>query len=477
MEASEPSPATVLAVFDKLAPPGTPMTTSEIATEFDCRPETIATRLQTLVAGETLALKTVGDQEVWWRLQRDAVACSQDRPPTSHATQTVEPTVPIFELLDTTDIGIFILDSEFSVVWCNAAIEQFFGLDRTAILGADKSTLIQREVKQTVADPDSFLTTVLATYADNTFVETFECHVTAGEGRAERWLEHRSKPISSGPYAGGRVELYYDITERKQREQTAEHHRQQLAELNNINAVIQGIINVVIDQSTREEIEEIVCRRLAESESYEFAWIGDVDLYSQQVTLRTEAGVEGYLDDVELSADPEERGGQGPAGRAIRTKQMQVTQDVLANPDFEPWQEYAARYGYRSMAAIPIVYGGTLYGVLGVYADRPKAFDGEVGTVIAQLGEIVGHAIAATERKQALMSPEITEIQFVVPDVLTDIDGQSTEKGTIGIDRTVPIGNSTFLEYGEIDRDALPLLDTLVEQLLSFRGSQSCRPR
>jgi PAS domain S-box-containing protein len=575
------------------------VTTAEVATEFDCRRETIATTLQTLVDEGVLESKTVGKQEdVWWHPPRETMppplSASQDHPSTAQPTESAPDTKTIFELLDTTDIGIFILDSEFNVVWCNTAIERFFGLDRNTVIGHDKRTLIHREIQGTVDDPDSFVETVLATYDDNTFTEQFECHVTAGDERAERWLEHRSKPIPSGAYAGGRIELYYDITERKEheqelseltqrltlalkatetgvwewdtdtnemvwseelermhnlqpgtfggtydsfidyihpddrptveheieqalagdgtliaefrmvrhqgeqiwiraqgemiadndgkrmvgiaediterkhREQELHHHREQLAELNNINEVIQGITNAVIDQSTREEIEEIVCRRLAASESYEFAWIGEVDMHTQQVTLRTEAGVDGYLEDVGLSADPEAFGGQGPAGRAIRSKEMQVTQDALANPAFEPWQEYADRYGYRSMAAIPVVYGGTLYGLLGVYADRPKAFDGAVGDVIGQLGEIVGHAITATERKQALMSPEVTEIQFLVPDVLTDIDTQSTETGTITVDRAVPIGDETFLEYGTVDTAAVGLLETLVDQFDHF---------
>jgi PAS domain-containing protein len=60
---------------------------------------------------------------------------------------------------------------------------------------------------------------VIATYEDNTYVENFECHVLPAGGREERWLEHRSQPIRSGLYAGGRIEHYYDITGRVRAEQ------------------------------------------------------------------------------------------------------------------------------------------------------------------------------------------------------------------------------------------------------------------
>jgi PAS domain S-box-containing protein len=73
-------------------------------------------------------------------------------------------------------------------------------------------------VADSVADPDDFAEKVLDTYADNSYVERFDCRIGAGDGRAERWLEHYSRPIESGQYKGGRIELYYDITERKRSE-------------------------------------------------------------------------------------------------------------------------------------------------------------------------------------------------------------------------------------------------------------------
>ncbi|TYL37193.1 PAS domain-containing sensor histidine kinase [Natronococcus pandeyae] len=127
----------------------------------------------------------------------------------------------ISSVIDEADIGVFVLDEAFDVVWIDETAEEFFGVDRTELIGRDKRTLIQERIRDRFADPDSFVETVLATYDDNTYVEQFECRITASGDREERWLEHRSKPIESGRYTGGRVELYYDITDRK----AAEHAR------------------------------------------------------------------------------------------------------------------------------------------------------------------------------------------------------------------------------------------------------------
>ncbi|WP_458189711.1 bacterio-opsin activator domain-containing protein [Haladaptatus sp. NG-WS-4] len=124
----------------------------------------------------------------------------------------------LHDVLDDSDIGVFILDSDFAIVWANETIGEYFGLDTTAIRGRDKPSLIQDALGDIFESGDEFVRRVLATYEDNTSTERFECHVLADEKRAERYLEHRSKPIIDGIYAGGRVELYYEITARKERE-------------------------------------------------------------------------------------------------------------------------------------------------------------------------------------------------------------------------------------------------------------------
>lgn len=120
------------------------------------------------------------------------------------------------DVLDSSAVGIFILDSDFRVVWVNQATEVYFGLKRNEIIGKDKRQLIRERIKNIFENPDSFADKVFTTYDDNTYVERFECHVLPNGERQERWLEHRSQPIQTGLYAGGRIEHYYDITDRKQ---------------------------------------------------------------------------------------------------------------------------------------------------------------------------------------------------------------------------------------------------------------------
>jgi PAS domain S-box-containing protein len=124
----------------------------------------------------------------------------------------------IDDVLDNSSVGVCIVGPDRKVAWVNRAFTAFFGLDAKRTAGTDAPELAGR-LAGLVEDPEGFRERLVAAYAENTRAEGFECRVLPGDGRWERWLEHRSQPISSGLYAGGRIDQYADITERKLAEQ------------------------------------------------------------------------------------------------------------------------------------------------------------------------------------------------------------------------------------------------------------------
>ncbi len=227
---------------------------------------------------------------------------------------------------------------------------------------------------------------------------------------------------------------------RHEDEAALRRHREQLAALDSLNAVVRETTKAAIEQPTRDQIESVVCENLARADSYEFAWVGVPDLSTDTVTVRTASGADDYLEDITVTADPEDPRGQGPTGRALRTGEMQVCRDLVESERHRPWRDRVAATEVRSSAAIPLTQGQNVYGVLNVYSARPDAFEAAEQDVVSQLGEMVGHAIAATERKRALIGDEVVELEFVVRDLFEGIPGVTAPAGTIEIEQSVLVG-------------------------------------
>ena len=244
--------------------------------------------------------------------------------------------------------------------------------------------------------------------------------------------------------------------ERKRRERLLERQRDQLAALDRLNVVVRGVVESLIESSGRTELERQVCERLVEAEPYDFAWIGGVDRGTDRVTPRAAAGdADGYLDEVTVTIG-EESTGQGPTGRAIRSKEIQVVADVATEATYGEWREKALERNFHSTAAIPIRYEGRVYGTVNVYTHRKNAFTGRERELIDGLGEIVGHALAAIERKEALVSETYVELDVQVSGRFGPlIDAADDGDYTISFERTIPADDRTiqYVSVNGIDSD------------------------
>jgi len=357
-------------------------------------------------------------------------------------------------LEESTDVNaIFALDGTFQYV--TPSVETVLGYEPTAIVG-------DVAVEYVHPDDRSSVEAAFERLLDGDEETRFEFRFEHADGD---WviLEAHGRNLSDDPLVDGVVVYMRDVTERVERERKLARQREHLAALNDLNGVVREINEALVEQSTREEIEELVVDRLAESDSYSGAWIGDVDLQRQVVEPRVSGGMDGYLDEVEITVGDEPTG-RGPAGESVRSGAIVSVNDIQSDESFEPWREHALERGFRSSASIPIAFHGTLYGILGVYADRPGAFEGQERTVIGQLGDTVGHAINAIERKQVLESDEVLEVEFAVPNY-AESRGVGATAGTITFRRAVPIGGGQYVVYGTATEPGLETLGGLEERI------------
>lgn len=188
--------------------------------------------------------------------------------------------------------------------------------------------------------------------------------------------------------------------ELQDREEALATQNETLKRLNQINDTIRGIDQALVQASTRSEIESVVCDELADTGSYELAWIGSHDAVTQRVTPREWAGAErGYLDGITIATDESPEAG-GPVGTAVKTGEPQVVNDILTEREFEPWRQAALNRGYHSVIALPLTYDDELYGVFSLYASKPGAFDELEQDVLSELSDNIAYGINAVESKK-----------------------------------------------------------------------------
>jgi HTH-type transcriptional regulator, bacterioopsin transcriptional activator and related proteins len=187
----------------------------------------------------------------------------------------------------------------------------------------------------------------------------------------------------------------------------------ELQRLDQLNRLIRGIDQVLVEAGSREAIDHAVCEHLSGSDLYEFAWIGERDPGTDAIATREFAGVDrGYLETLTVTTAAN-RADEDPIAAAVRTRELQVVPDIAIDPRAGPWREAALNRGARSCIAIPLVYNGSRYGVLTVYADHPQPDERDYA-VFEELGETIAHALNAVETKRTLLTDSVTELTLEV---------------------------------------------------------------
>ncbi len=119
--------------------------------------------------------------------------------------------------IDTLDSGIVITDQKGEVVWANATVGQFFGIDRDRLIGVDAKRARSRYVG-VFEETQSFSDAAEKAAESGERIDSMTCHVRPSLGRDERVLEYRSLPIESERGRGGRIDHFIDVTELKRLE-------------------------------------------------------------------------------------------------------------------------------------------------------------------------------------------------------------------------------------------------------------------
>ncbi|MFC7074773.1 bacterio-opsin activator domain-containing protein [Halovenus rubra] len=250
----------------------------------------------------------------------------------------------------------------------------------------------------------------------------------------DRWFEVTVVPADDGVFV-----YVTDSTSRYREQQRTEAVRDNLERLTVLNELISDILADLVDAASREEIAETICRQLGKTDIYEFAWVGEHELGGDDIVIRAAAGRTGRtLDEIDACLDevtvPEER--------AIDSGESVVVQPIGDDDGVaEPIRRAAFADGLQSLLAIPLIYGSSVYGVVGVYTAEQDAFSERERSSFETVGEMAGFAINATRHRNLLLSDTVVDLDLQVSDPEAPLVSTASQAETaLSLDGVVPQG-------------------------------------
>jgi len=256
----------------------------------------------------------------------------------------------------------------------------------------------------------------------------------------ERWLS-----VSVVPTDDDIAVYVQNITARRRGQQSVERLQKERDRTAVIDRVQSELLGELVTASSRAEIAETLCRGLGETELYEFAWVGARDIGGDELTVQAVAGDTGQIatairdavaDDTVTTIEE----------HAVTDGQLRTAQPLAEServPEAVRIAGFAA--GVQSALAIPLVYGSSVHGVVGVYAGGTEAFSDRERTSFETLGEVAGFGVTAARNRNLLLSDSIAEITFEVGDssVLAKLSRLVDSELTLG--GLVPSGDDELL--------------------------------
>jgi PAS domain S-box-containing protein len=330
--------------------------------------------------------------------------------------------------------AVYVTDEDGVIEYVNRTFEEMTGYVASDAIGRTPQTLVGD-------DADGAAEPCWETLEDG---EVYEQDVTAQRDGGEEYRVHQTiTPITA---SDGTRRFVAVAEERSEGDGGATVSDRFDAVLDRIRAVGEELVA----SSMREEIEQRTCQRLAEGDAYEFAWAGKRS--GQELLSCASYGIDSATVDRLATAS-------GATQTALSTDSVVATADVTEDPEFETWATHADEAGFEAAAVVPVTDGDTTYGVLNLGTNDPDAFDERERMLLADLGNRIGQALTAAERRKLLLADTVVELEFKTTDESSFFVAAATEFGcTFTLEGVVPGEEGSLLYFvvlEEGDADAV----------------------
>ncbi len=169
-----------------------------------------------------------------------------------------------------------------------------------------------------------------------------------------------------------------------------------------------GHANQVLVHATDEDaLLRDACRTIVEVGGYTTAWVGYVQ-HDEERSIRVMAscGNDAHLGELRISWADDETG-QGPAGIAVRTGEVQVVEDIAESNAPAASRLVLAREGLQAACVLPLKpVGDDVLGILVVEASAPRRFESAELSLFEELAAALSYGIARLRDAKSLQVSE-----------------------------------------------------------------------
>jgi diguanylate cyclase (GGDEF)-like protein len=164
-----------------------------------------------------------------------------------------------------------------------------------------------------------------------------------------------------------------------------------------------GAISATNEAILRAKTEQDLYQRICDAAVHSGKSVATIVLLAEpgSIWLKPVAGTGECVERItqsRFSIDPDNAYGNGVCGKAFRTQEPCINNDILNSDQGRPWREAGNETGVMACVAVPLIKAGKSVGVLMFFVGRSWAADEEIVALLARMAENVSFALDNFER-------------------------------------------------------------------------------
>ncbi len=294
--------------------------------------------------------------------------------------------VDLLEILkDSSTLGIYVYQEDGRLVFANKAFCDMVGYSLNELLNEIKLTDLQGGNQKQIA-----LKNMERRLKGEKFLYEYREIFYKTKDSSIKPVYELSYTITYNDKPAGLV-MVFDITQQK----VFEMLYQNLSDINQL----------IIRSEDEEELLSKICDILFSHMDFHLVVLGSIDKKTKLFKPKFIKGEERYVKEfknVVVSVDESVPEGRGTTGRAYRTKQIAVSDNVFKDKGMSAWKEAQKKYGIHSICSIPIFKNNKIAYIIIIYSRIAGIFSQKYLSLIKEMQADISFALDKIEQNREL---------------------------------------------------------------------------